>query len=130
MGSPAFAATGTGIPTPAGAWSLVWDKVKWLGRNQRAVLRVLAPCGGPPQPVEAVRWLVALEVHPRREALVDSDDGLSLEPGFQASVDGSLDRLEERGLVTLADYPSAPGVTWVSPTADGWDAIETLGLAP
>lgn len=110
----------------------VWEKVKRLGRNQRTILRVLAPCGGPPQPVEAVRWLAALEAHDRREALREAPDGQGLEltPDFQAAVDRSLDRLEERGLVERMRLPAASGVAYVAPTADGWAAIETLGLAP
>lgn len=108
----------------------VWEKVKRLGRNQRTILKVLAPCGGPPQPVEPVRWLVALEVHGRRQAVVDGGDGPEIDPAFRASVDGSLERLEDRGLVARTTYPAVPGTTFVSPTADGWGAIETLGLAP
>lgn len=109
----------------------LWEKVKRLGRNQRAILKVLAPCGGPPQPVEAVRWLAALEVHGRRDVLVEADGGgLALSTGFRTSLDRSLDRLEERGLVEHLVPPSAPGTTYVMPTVDGWAAIETLGLAP
>lgn len=110
----------------------MWEKVKRLGRNQRTILKVLAPCGGPPQPLEAVRWLVALEVHPRREAVVEAADGegLALDPDFRASVDGSLARLEERGLVERVIYVAAPGITYVVPTGDGLAAAGMLGLGP
>jgi hypothetical protein len=115
----------------------VWEKVKRLGRNQRTILKVLAPCGGPPQPLEAVRWLAALEVHGSREALVIPDEGEAQEAteprlasSFRDSFARSVDRLEERGLVRRATYPAAPEVTYLAPTEDGWAAIETLGLVP
>lgn len=109
----------------------MWEKVKRLGRNQRTILKVLAPCGGPPQPVEAVRWLAALEAQGRREALrEDPEGGIEVAPSFQAAFDRSLDRLGERGLVERTTFASAPGLVYVAPTADGWAAIETLGLAP
>lgn len=110
----------------------MWEKVKRLGRNQRTILKVLAPCGGPPQPEESVRWLAALEAHPRREALrpAPGDGGFEVTPAFQAAFGRSLDRLGERGLVERFTVASAPGVPYVAPTADGWAAIEMLGLRP